>query len=122
MRYLDLSHLSCVMSPALTEVLRSALSVVARYKDKMRIKLTAVTGYHGSQGSHIQKVHVKLQIDNATQIPGSRHPWRRCRHWAIQYECNKITLGAGRSHERERDRFERYPEVKYIRPYSMVAV
>ena len=28
-------------------------SVVARYKDKMRIKLTAITSYHGSQDSHM---------------------------------------------------------------------
>ena len=27
--------------------------VVARYKDKMHIKLTVITGYHGSQGSHM---------------------------------------------------------------------
>ena len=28
-------------------------AVVARYKEKMCIKLTAITGYHGSQGSHM---------------------------------------------------------------------
>ena len=28
-------------------------TVVARYRDKMRIKLTAITSYHGSQGSHM---------------------------------------------------------------------
>ena len=71
----------------------------------MRIKLTAVTGFHGSQGSHIiinmlnfrlimlhkYLAHVTLGGDVDTG-----------------HECNKITLGAGRSHER--DRFERYPE------------
>ena len=56
--------------------------VVARYKNKMRIKLTAITGYHGSR-SHV-KLHFKLQYTNT---------WRR-RHYKGTAKALQMPVGA----------------------------